>query len=513
MLSAQEICDNGKDDGDGWIDLKDPDCQCRWQATKNILLNPSFEEYKHCPTEDGPSYLKNYDIAEHWLFGVQPNGGIAFYHNLACSRDSLDYGTGGTISLQLPLPDGNAFISLIRGATPSLPGFPENLSTKYYVAQCLQETLIKDRNYTLSFYGGIFTNKNTNRFALDSFTVAVFGHMDCNAVPFGSANRGNGCPANYDGWILLGKTTVVSPFVWVPARMDLTIPTDINVIEIGQDCSLPYTGDTTRGSIWAYSSVYYLDNFQLAETKDFDFKYITLQNGDACSGDYVLKAPSGTNATCQWYKDSIALVGEKDSILYVPEPSSTAHYNVQITKGGRCQISEPLLIQRSLLPALQIPADTFSCVGDTIRLGRRLPGVIYSWNGKQDTIVHLTETGNYNITASDSLGCTKDFSVHVDFKDCIGCKIFIPSAFTPNGDGLNEVLKGYSNCPIENYQLQIFNRWGQKLFETNDLSKGWDGTFNGKKEPVGISIYLLQFKNSHNDKNYKTAKGTVAIIR
>ena len=55
-LSAQEICDNGKDDdGDGWIDLKDPDCQCRWQATKNILLNPSFEEYKHCPTADGPS--------------------------------------------------------------------------------------------------------------------------------------------------------------------------------------------------------------------------------------------------------------------------------------------------------------------------------------------------------------------------------------------------------------------------------------------------------------------------
>jgi len=413
-----------------------------------------------------------------------------------------------------PIPDGNGFLIMSRGTTSDITlNVPDTEVKKTYVAQCLQTPLIKDRDYTFSFYGAAYLDKTVEKFALASFTVAVYGHSDCNAVPFGTAGRNNGCPANYSGWLMLGKVTIASPYTWVQAKMKLTIPNDISVIEVGTDCSVVYWGDTTHGGNAASKPYYYLDNFQLAETKDFDFKYTTLENGDACSGDYVLKAPSGTNATCQWYKDSIALVGEKDSILYVPEPSSTAHYNVQITKGGRCQISEPLLIQRSLLPALQIPADTFSCVGDTIRLGRRLPGVIYSWNGKQDTIVHLTETGNYNITASDSLGCTKDFSVHVDFKDCIGCKIFIPSAFTPNGDGLNEVLKGYSNCPIENYQLQIFNRWGQKLFETNDLSKGWDGTFNGKKEPVGIYIYLLQFKNSHNDKNYKTAKGTVAIIR
>ena len=84
VLFAQEICDNGKDDdNDGWIDLQDPDCACNWTAPYNLLLNPSFEEHKHCLTNGAP-YSENYDIVEHWFYGVQPNGDIAFYRNLSC---------------------------------------------------------------------------------------------------------------------------------------------------------------------------------------------------------------------------------------------------------------------------------------------------------------------------------------------------------------------------------------------------------------------------------------------
>jgi hypothetical protein len=87
-VSAQEICDNGKDDDrDGLIDLKDPDCQRRWKAPENILLNPSFELFKHCPT-DGYPYDENYNVAENWQYGVMPNGDIGFYHNLSFKTDS-----------------------------------------------------------------------------------------------------------------------------------------------------------------------------------------------------------------------------------------------------------------------------------------------------------------------------------------------------------------------------------------------------------------------------------------
>ena len=117
-----------------------------------------------------------------------------------------------------------------------------------------------------------------------------------------------------------------------------------------------------------------------------------------------------------------------------------------------------------------------------------MQGVKYQWDGKQGAIVTLTEPGLYNITASDSLGCSRNFSVNANFKDCFSCAVFMPSAFTPNGDGINEVLRGYSPCPLDNYQLQIYNRWGQKIFETNTISTGWDGTLNGKKSPVDVYV-------------------------
>ncbi len=509
VLFAQEICDNGKDDdNDGLIDLHDPDCSCRWEATKNILLNPSFEQYKHCLT-DGAPYAANYDIVDNWLYGVEPSGDIAFYRNLSCPMDSAFYLVN---FVPRPIPDGSGFLQMLRGTTGAF-SFPESNSRKHYIAQCLQTPLVKDRDYTFSFYGSAYLNKTVEKFAFDFFTVAVFGHSDCNAVPFGMANKNNGCPANYPGWIMLGKVTFLSPYTWVQARMKLTIPKDINVIEVGQDCSLVDLGDTSHGGNSVSKPHYYLDNFQLAETKDFDFQYISVQAGNACDGGYILKAPIKANATYQWYRDSIALVGQTDSVLQIFEPSVTAYYNVRITTGGRCQISEPLLINRSLLQTIRMPTDTFLCKNDTLHLGKSLPGVNYTWNGKQDTIVTLTDPGSYTISAVDSLGCTKDFVVEANFKDCFSCTIFIPNAFTPNGDGLNEILRGYSNCPLDNYQLQIYNRWGQKLFETKTLSEGWDGYVNGKKAPVDVYIYLVRFKNSHNEKKYKIVKGTVTIIR
>ena len=93
---------------------------------------------------------------------------------------------------------------MIRGTTADFIT-PERDIRKYYVAQCLQSPLVKDRDYTFSFYGSAYLNSTIEKFALDSFTVAVFGHTDCNAVPFGTANKGNGCPANYPGWVMLEK--------------------------------------------------------------------------------------------------------------------------------------------------------------------------------------------------------------------------------------------------------------------------------------------------------------------
>jgi gliding motility-associated-like protein len=503
-VTAQEICDNGKDDdGDGLIDLKDPDCQCYWKATGNILLNPSFEELNHCEV-DPYNYANNYDVLKYWQFGVQPYGrDVYFWYNYSCPTDVYYM---QTIPPKLPLPDGKGFVFFNHDGNAD-PNSPEIEQRRNYLAQCLQTPLLKDRSYTLSFFAERPKAIWNNNFYPLPFSVAVFGHSNCNAVPFGVYNQPSGCPADF-GWITLGQKKVFSANDWVQSKIELTIPEDINVIEIGPDCSGLYLDSLQYKS----NSTYYLDDLQLLETKDFNFQYIQKLSGNACNGGYVLKAPTGVNATYQWYKDSIAVVGETDSMLHIAESSVSAYYNVRIKKGGECQISEPFLVTRSTLSLLHLPTDTITCDDTLIKLGQSLPGVSYTWNGLKDTVVTITQSGRYNIVASDTLGCIKSFTLNAVFKNCKSCTVFMPTAFTPNDDGLNDVFRGVSNCPVPEYHLEIYNRWGQKLFESNSSNKTWDGKLNGKPVANGVYIYVAQYKNSIND-TFKIKKGTVALIR
>lgn len=491
VATAQEICDNGKDDDrDGLIDLKDPDCQCHWKSPENILLNPSFEQYKHCRTNPA-FYYQNYDIVDPWRYGVKPSGGIDFYFNFSCPADAsqLLFSSPG-----ITVQDGKGLVEILE---IGLPDVPENKTQKYYIAQCLQTPLLKEKKYTLTFYAGQFA---TNPHA---FTVGIFGHSDCNAAPFGEQGTGNGCPANYGGWVLLGSSTRLNiSGAWEQIKIDLTIPEDINVIEIGPDCS-----------ILADGIEFFLDNFQLAETKDFNLQNIKIKSGNTCAGGYVLAAPAFDNATYQWYKDSIALVGQKGLTYNVPDNNARGTYNVRIMKNEDCTVSEPLTLQLTELSQLTLPTDTFICKNDTLRLGLPLPGITYSWNGYNDSIVRIFNPGTYMITASDTLGCKKSFTVQAAFKECAACTIFVPNAFTPNSDGRNDVLKGSINCPVDEYQLQIYSRWGQKVFESSAVNKGWDGTFKGEKVPTGVFVYFVRFKNSSNEKAYKISKGSIILIR
>lgn len=143
---SQEICDNSKDDdGDGLIDLGDPDCQCRWKATQNLLQNSSFESFSHCPVEPY-GYSNNYDIPYYWQYGVETHGEVYFYHSLSCPQDSLQFMYAQPP--QLPLPDGKAFISILQDNSSVSA---ENTVRKAYVAQCLQAPLLKGGNYTFTF--------------------------------------------------------------------------------------------------------------------------------------------------------------------------------------------------------------------------------------------------------------------------------------------------------------------------------------------------------------------------
>ncbi len=88
--------------------------------------------------------------------------------------------------------------------------------------------------------------------------------------------------------------------------------------------------------------------------------------------------------------------------------------------------------------------------------------------------------------------------------------IFIPNAFTPNGNGRNEEFRAECSGG-KDFSMKIFSRWGEKLFETNDPKKGWNGTYNGKEVPIGVFVYYIQLKD-YKDKIYDF-NGTIQLLR
>ena len=124
----------------------------------------------------------------------------------------------------------------------------------------------------------------------------------------------------------------------------------------------------------------------------------------------------------------------------------------------------------------------------------------FKYNDRQDMLQKVNQLRN----AHFGFGAVGNYSIRLLVANEFGCldsserflrvrpegRIFVPNAFTPDGKGGNETFKpsGYS---IASFNMRIYTRWGQKLFETNDINRGWDGTFNGKPCPEGVYVYII----------------------
>lgn len=506
---SQEICNNGKDDdGDSLIDLQDPDCQCHFKASGNLLQNGSFESYNSCPA----TYLYSNEnaIVNFWQYGSYTNFNEAnYYHNLSCAYDSSQVML--YLPPALPLPDGTAFMSITQNVDPMHAATQDKEIVKVYIAQCLQNPLVPDSQYTLSFSAGRFKSFDDHDFKFKEmpFTVAIFGNANCNAVPFGSANvYSNGCPLNYSGWQLLGKVEVTSKGKWVQDKINFTVPSNINVIEIGPDCSL-ITPDTDLEDSTTYLDyyVYDLDDLHLLPTKDFHFQYIQTQSENPCDSVSTLSVPFFSNTSYQWYKDSIAIIGATANSFHLPPENAEGNYNVLISNVDSCIISQPFLINDNPLLHFSLPSDTSICENDSLLLAPPLNGISYNLNGNPENLVKIFNEGIYEITASDANGCSKKFRVNVHSQNC---NPFIPNAFTPNRDGKNDVFRIPPTVKINLESFSIFDRWGNKVFSTNKRNGAWDGMYKGVESAGGIYIYIIE----GNVNNKKTElKGFVTLIR
>jgi gliding motility-associated-like protein len=125
-----------------------------------------------------------------------------------------------------------------------------------------------------------------------------------------------------------------------------------------------------------------------------------------------------------------------------------------------------------------------------------------------------TETTSYVVTGIDTNGCSGDVEVivRVNEIDIICNEVFIPSIFSPNGKGpqANETFCILSDC-VEQFKLLIFNRWGEKIFESEDISQCWDGTYKGSEAATGTYAFNLYIKRANETIVSKT--GSITLVR
>ena len=169
------------------------------------------------------------------------------------------------------------------------------------------------------------------------------------------------------------------------------------------------------------------------------------------------------------------------------------------------------------LPKVYLGHDSGLCLHGTPITLKNLQGTStgvhhYLWNtGDTMEVLKVVHPGRYSLTVSNEpLGCSTTETIKIT-KDCY---IDIPNAFAPNGDGHNDYFfpRQLLSQKIKQFKVQIFNRWGELIFETTNINgRGWDGKFNGKNQPEGIYVYLIDADFANGRKEHY--EGNVTLLR
>ena len=188
------------------------------------------------------------------------------------------------------------------------------------------------------------------------------------------------------------------------------------------------------------------------------------------------------------------------------------HWVVKSDNYG-CFSSDSISFNITISPSISIGKDTIICVRAPILLTPGGNFNSYIWeNGLTDKLRYVEETGKYTVTVKDESGCIGTASIEVKTDpNKLPNVIFIPNAFTPNGDGLNEVFPFEMPNTYTDYNLKIFTRWGEKIYDYAYTQKPWDGITQKQPDQLDAYIWVAYYKGC--DGNQHVEKGTVTVVR
>jgi len=220
-----------------------------------------------------------------------------------------------------------------------------------------------------------------------------------------------------------------------------------------------------------------------------------------CEGQTLVLDATNPGASYKWQDGSAAPVFNVDA---------AGSYTVNVDLNG-CQSSGHKLVTYISKPVINLGSDTALCNTVQVLLNAYYPQSSFEWqDGSVLSRFNVSKAGTYSVTVNNACGVMRD-SINIVYEDC-ACKFYMPSAFTPNSDGVNDVFRPKYQCLFDAYELNIFNRWGQRVFVTRDAGKGWDGIMNGAPQPIATYVWQLTYKDNLTGRLIHK-NGTFVLIR
>jgi gliding motility-associated-like protein len=190
----------------------------------------------------------------------------------------------------------------------------------------------------------------------------------------------------------------------------------------------------------------------------------------------------------------------------------TGIYFVEVRDIHDCSGRDTVIITTLLsLPIAFLPDDTAICTYSNLLIKPSQPFKSYLWStGSSSASITVETPGQYWLEVTDIHNCKGKDSIGVFPKECMA-GLYVPTAFTPNHDGKNDVFRALFFGTYQKFELTIFNRWGEIIFQTTNPLNGWDGMYKGKPQDTNVFVWSCLYKVEGEE--VKSAKGTVSLIR
>jgi len=263
-------------------------------------------------------------------------------------------------------------------------------------------------------------------------------------------------------------------------------------------------------------------SFHTVDTVDASFTY-DIRFG--CERDTILYAHPGGNDVNAWlwtFEDGNTHKFQNPQKIYSVFGEKNA---TLVVSNGVCSDTafNTVMLDNELIAAFD--ASEFICPEDSVAYTDQSKGRIisWSWNLGNNHVSQLqrpervkypspmiNESYEIQLMVEDDIGCQDTISKKVTV--VTSCYVSVPTAFTPNGDGLNDYLYPINAYKADNLIFRVFNVYGQKVFETRDRTQKWDGTINGIQQAPGTYVWTLAYTHRDIGQNFNL-KGTILLIR